>query len=145
MRELLPQRINVAFQGTTGSRSTSHWHDATQFAMIVTTPHWWSSNRRSMKRVTRLGVAGSTALVCASILTILMVATDPAADGWSAGWQDRKRSAFENTPCPRRIFEATLDARLVALDAATGAPCADFGGARFVHDSCDRQVGQELI
>jgi len=30
-------------------------------------------------------------------------------------------------PCRRRIFEATLDARLVALDAATGAPCADFG------------------
>jgi len=27
----------------------------------------------------------------------------------------------------RRIFEATLDARLIALDAATGAPCADFG------------------
>jgi quinoprotein glucose dehydrogenase len=25
------------------------------------------------------------------------------------------------------LFEATLDARLVALDAATGSPCADFG------------------
>jgi quinoprotein glucose dehydrogenase len=30
-------------------------------------------------------------------------------------------------PCHRRLFEATLDARLIALDAATGAPCADFG------------------
>lgn len=30
-------------------------------------------------------------------------------------------------PCRRRIFEATLDARLVALDAATGRPCKDFG------------------
>jgi quinoprotein glucose dehydrogenase len=30
-------------------------------------------------------------------------------------------------PCRRRLFEATLDARLIALDAATGAPCADFG------------------
>jgi quinoprotein glucose dehydrogenase len=30
-------------------------------------------------------------------------------------------------PCRRRIFEATLDARLVAVDAATGEPCADFG------------------
>ena len=30
--------------------------------------------------------------------------------------------------CPqRRIFEATLDARLIALDAKTGAPCPDFG------------------
>jgi quinoprotein glucose dehydrogenase len=29
--------------------------------------------------------------------------------------------------CHRRIYEATLDARLIALDAATGQPCADFG------------------
>jgi quinoprotein glucose dehydrogenase len=27
----------------------------------------------------------------------------------------------------RRIFEATLDARLIALDAETGVPCSDFG------------------
>ena len=27
----------------------------------------------------------------------------------------------------RRLFEATLDARLIALDAATGKPCSDFG------------------
>lgn len=38
---------------------------------------------------------------------------DPAADA------DR--------PCRRRIFVGTLDARLIGLDAATGAPCADFG------------------
>ncbi len=30
-------------------------------------------------------------------------------------------------PCQRRIYEATLDARLIALDAATGKPCPDFG------------------
>jgi quinoprotein glucose dehydrogenase len=29
--------------------------------------------------------------------------------------------------CRRRIFLATIDARLFALDAATGRPCADFG------------------
>jgi len=29
--------------------------------------------------------------------------------------------------CRRRIFEETVDARLIALDAATGAPCVDFG------------------
>jgi quinoprotein glucose dehydrogenase len=29
--------------------------------------------------------------------------------------------------CRRRIYEATLDARLISLDAATGKPCADFG------------------
>lgn len=29
--------------------------------------------------------------------------------------------------CHRRIYEATLDARLISLDAATGKPCMDFG------------------
>ncbi|HLZ42691.1 MAG TPA: pyrroloquinoline quinone-dependent dehydrogenase [Candidatus Sulfotelmatobacter sp.] len=29
--------------------------------------------------------------------------------------------------CHRRLFEATLDARLISLDAATGKPCMDFG------------------
>jgi len=42
-----------------------------------------------------------------------------------AAWLDPVRAAGK--PCRRRIFEATLDARLIALDAATGAPCADFG------------------
>jgi len=32
-------------------------------------------------------------------------------------------------PSRRRIFEATLDARLIAVDAATGKPCPDFGTA----------------
>ena len=30
-------------------------------------------------------------------------------------------------PCVRRIFTGTIDARLLALDADTGKPCADFG------------------
>ncbi len=30
-------------------------------------------------------------------------------------------------PCPQRVFLATLDARLIALDAETGRPCSDFG------------------
>lgn len=30
-------------------------------------------------------------------------------------------------PCHRRIFEATIDAQLIALDDASGTPCADFG------------------
>ena len=42
-----------------------------------------------------------------------------------ATWLDSSRSTKQ--PCHRRIFEATLDARLIALDAATGRPCADFG------------------
>lgn len=40
-------------------------------------------------------------------------------------WLDAARPAGE--PCRRRLYEATLDARLIALDAVTGAPCADFG------------------
>jgi quinoprotein glucose dehydrogenase len=46
-----------------------------------------------------------------------------------AAWRD-SRSA--GRPCALRLYEATLDARLIALDAASGAPCADFGKAGVV-------------
>jgi len=39
-------------------------------------------------------------------------------------WVDPK--AKPGAPCRRRIFVAPIDARLIALDAATGTPCADF-------------------
>ena len=42
-----------------------------------------------------------------------------------AAWLDPARA--KTKPCRRRIFEATLDARLIALDGATGEPCMDFG------------------
>ena len=42
-----------------------------------------------------------------------------------ATWLDPKR--VKGAPCRRRIFEATLDARLIALDGASGTPCPDFG------------------
>jgi quinoprotein glucose dehydrogenase len=42
-----------------------------------------------------------------------------------ATWLDAKRPA--NDACHRRIFEATIDARLVSVDAATGKACTDFG------------------
>jgi quinoprotein glucose dehydrogenase len=45
----------------------------------------------------------------------------------AATWLDRTRTA--GAPCRRRIYESTLDARLIALDASTGTPCADFGSA----------------
>lgn len=32
------------------------------------------------------------------------------------------------TPCAARIIEGTLDSRLIALDATSGAPCAEFNG-----------------
>ncbi|MFI5321234.1 MAG: pyrroloquinoline quinone-dependent dehydrogenase [Myxococcota bacterium] len=40
-----------------------------------------------------------------------------------AYWRDARASG----PCAARVFLATLDARLFALDAATGKPCAGFG------------------
>ena len=41
-------------------------------------------------------------------------------------WED-SASAQHERPCRRRVFTGTLDARLLALDADTGRPCADFG------------------
>jgi quinoprotein glucose dehydrogenase len=40
-------------------------------------------------------------------------------------WSDPNKTGGEI--CGRRIFLATIDARLIALDAAGGRPCADFG------------------
>ena len=42
-------------------------------------------------------------------------------------WLDPLRAA--DKVCKRRIFESTLDARLIALDAMTGVPCPDFGSS----------------
>jgi quinoprotein glucose dehydrogenase len=40
-------------------------------------------------------------------------------------WLDE--TAKPGMPCRRRVFVATVDARLIALDAASGTPCRDFG------------------
>jgi len=42
-------------------------------------------------------------------------------------WRDgsRKKGAL----CATRVFVATIDARLIAVDAASGKPCADFGAS----------------
>src|SRR6201995_2182604 len=42
-----------------------------------------------------------------------------------AHWVDDR--AAEGAACRSRIFMGTNDARLIAIDAKTGAPCADFG------------------
>src|SRR5579864_1427840 len=42
-----------------------------------------------------------------------------------ATWLDAARK--QGQPCRRRIYEATLDARLISLDATSGKPCFDFG------------------
>jgi len=51
-----------------------------------------------------------------------------ASEVTSRGVSDwREASAKLGQPCALRIFIGTLDARLIALDGATGKPCADFG------------------
>jgi quinoprotein glucose dehydrogenase len=50
-------------------------------------------------------------------------------------WLDPTRAAGQ--PCRRRIIAATVDARLLSLDAATGKPCEDFGD----HGVVDLRVG----
>jgi quinoprotein glucose dehydrogenase len=57
-----------------------------------------------------------------------------------ATWLDPDRGAGD--PCKRRIFTATNDARLFALDAVTGARCADFGNAGEV--DLNPGVGEQL-
>ncbi len=42
-----------------------------------------------------------------------------------SSWSDPTRPADQ--PCHRRIYIATIDARLISLDAATGHICVDFG------------------
>lgn len=42
-------------------------------------------------------------------------------------WLDTRRKP--GAPCRRRIFLATIDARLIAVDAASGKRCKDFGDA----------------
>lgn len=51
-------------------------------------------------------------------------ASEVTSRGVSA-WRDPK--ANPKQPCALRIFFGTLDARLIALDSATGKPCTDFG------------------
>ena len=51
-----------------------------------------------------------------------VAATNYASRGVAA-WQGEGGASA----CSSRIFVATLDARLIAVDSATGKPCADFG------------------
>jgi quinoprotein glucose dehydrogenase len=78
--------------------------------------------------------------------TNIVIALDPESgrEQWRFDPRvDRTRRYAENTargvsvwasadprwtgPCARRIFTGTIDARLLAIDADTGKPCADFG------------------
>ncbi len=50
-------------------------------------------------------------------------------------WQDKAQP--ETNTCATRIFTATNDTRLIALDAKTGQPCDDFGNKGVVDTSKD--------
>jgi quinoprotein glucose dehydrogenase len=61
-------------------------------------------------------------------------------------WQDPDAGSVGT--CSRRVFIGTLDARLIALDAMTGAPCARFGNRGVVDLSRGvrlRDRGQYLV
>ena len=62
--------------------------------------------------------------------TASSTAAQPAAGGTSDPVPTRAPKASTSalaTPCAARIIEGTLDGRLIAVDARTGRPCADFG------------------
>src|SRR6266446_2229147 len=58
-----------------------------------------------------------------------------------SAWRDAKAKPGE--PCALRIFLGTLDARLIALDAETGKPCADFATAGTFDLSADASTTPE--
>src|SRR5882757_902933 len=56
-----------------------------------------------------------------------------------AYWVDDR--AAETAPCRARIFMGTNDVRVIALDARSGIPCADFG----VGGEIKLEIGRQLV
>jgi len=52
-------------------------------------------------------------------------------------WKDSQSSGQDSKACAQRIFAATIDGKMWALDAETGTPCAGFGtnGRVDLHDN----------
>lgn len=88
------------------------------------------------------GVAYYNASMMATAMPVASAAAEDAAapaaedNGATAGTEatpttnpapDAAVALTADAPCATRIIEGTLDARLVAVDARTGKPCADFG------------------
>jgi quinoprotein glucose dehydrogenase len=63
----------------------------------------------------------------APVLPATAGSTGVAGDQPGDGVSHVAASAGPAGACTRRIIEGTLDARLIAVDADTGKPCADFG------------------
>ena len=85
---------------------------------------------------------GSNLLLCTGMNIVISLDPDSGAERWRYDPQvdnldikyfDTCRGVTYYKPepatdiCPERVYTATLDARLIALDVATGKPCADFG------------------
>ena len=59
-----------------------------------------------------------------------------------AWWRDAKTA--DGAPCKLRVFEGTLDARLIALDGKTGKTCDGFGAAGVVDLKRGVEYGPEF-
>ena len=88
-------------------------------------------------------LVGDALVFCTPFNRVIALDAETGAERWSfdpeieraglyllncrgvASWLDAR--ATPGSECRRRIFTATLDARLFALDAATGRPCEGFG------------------
>jgi quinoprotein glucose dehydrogenase len=57
------------------------------------------------------------------------VITSRGVAAWPATDRIAAPSTSPSAPCSGRIFVATMDARLIALDATSGQPCVGFGNA----------------
>ena len=60
-----------------------------------------------------------------------------------SSWRDSEGSMSRS--CARRIFFATVDARLYALDAPSGLPCRSFGDSGFVRLDVDVGLNQSHV
>jgi len=102
---------------------------------------------RRIKFETTPILAGDKLVLCSSFNEVIALEPATGAEAWRydpqvttdrrpanrfncrgvAQWRDPQASA--DAACAVRILSATVDARLIALDARTGRPCADFGDA----------------
>ncbi|NER60148.1 glucose/quinate/shikimate family membrane-bound PQQ-dependent dehydrogenase [Pseudomonas sp. MAFF212428] len=96
---------------------------------------------------------GDTLYSCTAYGKVFALDVDTGKQRWSfdpkgsaPNWQRCRGLGYAETPalaeaapqaCAKRLFLPTGDARLIALDAATGEPCADFGNNGVVDLSVD--------
>ena len=90
---------------------------------------------------------GDTLYFCTPHNVVVALDADTGAPRWRVDPQVAENASVTNTcrgvsywasvdvdaPCARRIFTATQDARLIALDATSGARCPGFGTDGFVN------------